>query len=55
MTMTVPVLTDTEKLKVLEQILMDLQQTEACYPDGDIADAIVEKYREQTGDERFAQ
>lgn len=47
-------MTDADKLKVLEAILLDMQGREACYPDAELADEIVERYRKATGDYDFA-
>jgi hypothetical protein len=42
-----------EKLAIIESVLKDVAGRESCYPDGDIADEIIKRVRDLTGDTTF--
>jgi hypothetical protein len=44
---------DKEKLQIIQSVLNDVAGREGCYPDGDIADGIIESIRNLTGDDTF--
>jgi hypothetical protein len=44
---------DKEKMQIIQSVLNDVAGREGCYPDGDIADGIIESIRNLTGDDTF--
>jgi hypothetical protein len=44
---------DREKLLIIQAVLKDVAGRESCYPDGDIADEIINRVRDLTGDASF--
>jgi len=44
---------DKEKLLVIQSVLHEVAGREGCYPDGDIADGIIQSIRDLTGDQTF--